>query len=155
VERAKALRETVINFLKAGGVFGAVMVAAVSCIPLLSGFFTTDPAVVTLVNKVAPLLIGFFAVHGFVCSSEGLLLGRKDLSFLGRMYAGFFAVVPWLMLRVKRAALAGKKGVDLTSVWNVFLGYQMFRCAVWSVRLAILQRRTNQEANKLAIDDSL
>lgn len=146
-DRSRALRQTAKNFMKAGGVFGAVMVAAVSCVPLLSGFFTSDPHVISLVNMVAPLLMGIFAVHGFVCSSEGLLLGQKDLGFLGKMYAGFFAVVPYFMLRVKRAALSDTSGkVNLPSVWKVFLAYQLFRSVVWSSRLAIIQRRIEQEA---------
>lgn len=142
VERTKALRQTIMNFMKAGGIFGAIMVAAVSCIPLLSGFFTTDPVVISLVNRVAPILLGWFGVHGIVCAAEGLLLAQKDLSFLGRMYAGYFAVVPLLMLRVKRAALAGTEGVGLTSVWKVFLCYQLFRFAAWATRVGLLHRRT-------------
>jgi len=141
IERTKALRQTIMNFMKAGGIFGAIMVAAVSCIPLLSGFFTTDPVVISLVNRVAPILFGWFGVHGIVCAAEGLLLGQKDLSFLGRMYAGYFAVVPLLMLRVKRAALAGAEGVGLTSVWKVFLCYQLFRFAAWATRVVLLHRR--------------
>lgn len=144
-ERSKALRQTVSNFFKAAGVFGAVMVAAVSCVPLMSGMFTTDPHVISLVNMVVPLLMGIFSVHGVVCSSEGLLLGRKDLGFLGKMYAGFFAIVPYFMLRVKKAALNDTAGiVNLTSVWKVFLGYQLFRTGVWIARLSFLQKQSEQ-----------
>lgn len=148
LRRAKALRETILNFTKAGAVFGAVMMAAVACIPFISGVFTSDTSVVSLVNMVAPVLVGIFSVHGIVCGSEGLLLGQKDLGFLGKMYAGFFAVVPWLMLRVKRAALSSSLPcpVNLKSVWNVFLGYQLFRAGAWALRLAQLQRRTEKEA---------
>jgi len=149
--RTAALRQTVRNFMKAGGVFGAVMVAAVSCIPLLSGFFTSDPMVSSLVNMVTPLLVGFFAVHGFVCSSEGLLLGQKDLGFLGKMYGAFFAVVPYFMLRVKKAALADTVGtINLKSVWTVFLSYQLFRFAAWGARVAMLQRRTKRHTPVVA-----
>lgn len=149
--RAEALGQTQINFKKAAAMFGVVMMAAVSSIPLLSGFFTTDAQVIALVNQVTPLLIGFFAVHGGVTCMEGLLLGRKDLSFLGRMYAGFFVAVPWLMMRVKQAALAGSPGVNLKTVWSVFLGYQWFRFLLWNVRLAFLQRHTERKANSLPV----
>jgi Na+-driven multidrug efflux pump len=153
--RSRAMKQTTSTFFKAGGVFGAAMVAAVSFVPLLSGFFTSDPNVISLVNMVVPYLMGFFAVHGFVCATEGLLLGRKDLGFLGRMYAGFFAVVPFLMLRVKTAALLAKGNsiINLTSVWKIFVGYQLFRAAAWSVRLLFLQRQTEKEAplNKLTV----
>ena len=151
--RSRALRQTVLNFMKAGGVFGAIIMAFVSCIPLLSGFFTSDPMVSAMVNTVTPLLLGIFSVHGLVCASDGLLLGQKDLSFLGTMYAGFFAVVPYFMLRVKRAALADTVGIhniNLTSVWKVFLSYQLFRAAAWVGRVAVLQRRTERETPVLA-----
>jgi Na+-driven multidrug efflux pump len=146
--RSRAMKQTTTTFFKAGGVFGAAMVAAVRFIPLLSGFFTADPNVISLVNMVVPYLMGFFAVHGFVCATEGLLLGRKDLGFLGRMYAGFFGVVPLLMLRVKTAALLAKGNsiINLTSVWKIFVGYQLFRASAWSVRVLFLQRQTEKEA---------
>lgn len=145
-EKSAALKKTVRSFLKAGVVFGCTMMAAVCAIPLLTGFFTTDPAVIRLVNDVVPLLIAFFSLHGFVCGMDGLLLGQKDLGFLGKMYAVFFVAVPGLMLRVKRAALTGSRAVSLTSVWKVFIGYQAFRCVAWLVRCAILQKRHDAEA---------
>ncbi|KAL3912619.1 MAG: hypothetical protein SGILL_006811 [Bacillariaceae sp.] len=154
-EKAAAMRQSVMSFLKAGAVFGAAMMAAVSGIPLLSGFFTSDPAVIAMVNSVVPLLLLFFGTHGFVCAAEGLLLGQKDLGFLGKMYAVFFGAVPFLMLRVKRAALSGSRNVGLNSVWNVFVGYQVFRCAVWLARAGLLQRRTSAEANNMSTEDLL
>jgi len=150
-QRTLALRKTALNFAKAGGVFGAVMVAAVACIPLLTRFFTADTQVVALVNTVVPLLLGFFSVHGVLCACEGLMLGQKDLGFLGRSYAAYFAIVPYFMLRVKRAALAGTHIVNLTSVWKVFLGYQFSRATVWALRVLVLQRRTEKETAKLSL----
>lgn len=143
-DRTVALRTTVRNFVKAAAVFGGLMVSAVSFIPLLSGFFTSDPTVVALVNIVAPYLVGFFAVHGMVCATEGMLLGQKDLTFLGRMYAVFFTLVPLAMLQVKRAALAGCTKTNLASVWKVFVGYQLTRSVVWAFRIAALQRKTEE-----------
>lgn len=140
-EKAAALRESLFGFAKAGAIFGVGMMGAVSAIPLLSGLFTSDPAVIGLVNSVVPLLLVFFGTHGFVCASEGMLLGQKDLGFLGKMYAVFFAAVPFLMLRLKRAALTGGKVVNLASVWSIFVGYQVVRCAIWVARSLRLQRR--------------
>ena len=144
--KSKALREAAFNFAKAGAIFGGVMFSAVGAMPVLSRFFTTDLQVIGIVNRVAPLLLAFFSVHGVVCAMEGVLLGRKDLSFLGRMYAGYFAVVPWFMLRVKRAALTGSAAVNLNSVWKVMVGYQLFRLFAWSGRAALLQRRAERVA---------
>jgi len=153
MEKAAAMKKLTINFLKAGAVFGGAMMAGVSGIPLLTGFFTSDQAVIKLVNSVVPLLLVFFGIHGFVCGTEGILLGQKDLGYLGKMYAAFFAVVPYIMLKVKKKALAGSKVVGLTSVWTVFIGYQIARCGFWLARSAILQRRTNNEAKLAAATD--
>mmetsp|Transcript_1151 Transcript_1151/g.2928 ORF Transcript_1151/g.2928 Transcript_1151/m.2928 type:complete len:842 (+) Transcript_1151:96-2621(+) len=153
-EKAAAMKKVLINFLKAGAVFGGAMMAAVSGIPLLTGFFTSDQAVISLVNSVVPLLLVFFGVHGFVCGSEGMLLGQKDLGYLGKMYAAFFAAVPYVMMGVKRKALAGVESVGLTSVWTVFIGYQLARCVLWLNRTAILQRRTNNAAKEALVFDS-
>jgi len=144
-ERSAALKKTATSFLKAGGVFGAGMMAVVSAIPLLTGFFTADPSVITLVNSVVPLLLAFFGIHGFLCSAEGLMLGQKDLNFLGRMYGAYFFVVPYLMMKVKARALAGDLSANLISVWNIFLGYQVVRAATWVWRVFMLQRRTERE----------
>jgi Na+-driven multidrug efflux pump len=146
-QRAQALRQTTLNFVKAGALFGAIMAAAVSCVPWFSRLFTADPDVVSLVNMVAPYLVGVFSVHGVVCATEGLLLGQKDLGFLGKMYASYFVAVPFLMMRLKKAALLGAQ-LDLTSVWKVFLGYQWFRFGAWLLRVAMLQRRAFLKADK-------
>jgi len=145
VERAKALRRTGLSFLKAGTVFGAILMAAVATVPFLSRFFTSDPAVVALVNSVAPWLVGFFALHGIMCATEGIMLGQKDLGFLGKSYAGYFFAVPYLMLRVKKAALAGRN-VGLNSLWKIFFSYQVFRVGLWVARNVQLQLRTERQA---------
>mmetsp|Transcript_29095 Transcript_29095/g.70250 ORF Transcript_29095/g.70250 Transcript_29095/m.70250 type:complete len:799 (+) Transcript_29095:500-2896(+) len=147
-ERSAALKKTGKSFLKAGGVFGAGMMAVVSAIPLLTGFFTADPAVISLVNSVVPLLLAFFSIHGVLCSAEGLLLGQKDLNFLGKMYGAYFFVVPYLMLKVKAKALAGDLSANLVSVWKIFLGYQAVRAATWLGRVFMLQRRTDREGRR-------
>jgi hypothetical protein len=146
--RAMALRNTMVNFFKAGSIFGAAMVSAVLCIPFLSRFFTTDASVRALVNSVAPLLIGFFSVHGVFMASEGLLLAQKDLNFIGQTYGAFFFAVPYFMLRVKKAALAGTPGISLTSVWSVFVVYQFVRFAAFMVRNIQMQRRNDRDGAK-------
>lgn len=149
-ERTEALKKTTRSFVKAGGIFGAAMVAAVTTIPILSGFFTSDPAVIAMVNSAVPMLIGFFATHGVLCAMEGVLMGQKDLGFLGKMYGAYFLGLPMIMLRVKRAALAGNPGANLAAVWKVFLGYQIFRTVAWAVRNKVLERRASKEDAKVA-----
>jgi Na+-driven multidrug efflux pump len=140
-QRAQALRQTIVNFAKAGGIFGALMMVAIGSIPIVSRAFTSDLSVIGRVNTVTPLLAAIVSVHGIVCATEGLLLGQKDLGFLGKLYGSFFAIVPFFMLRLKTVA-----GANLTSVWTVFLAYQLARCAVWTARVALLQRKTDQAA---------
>jgi len=69
----------------------------------------------------------------------------KDLKYLGSAYGAFFVAVPFFMLRVKRAALSGAKNIKLSSVWTVFIGYQMVRFAAFTIRVAQLQRRNDLE----------
>lgn len=145
-QRAKAMGQTMSNFFRAGWIFSAAMVGAVLGIPLFSGLFTSDPGVIALINSVAPLLLGFFGVHGVLMASEGLLLAQKDLGFLGKMYGAFFFAVPYFMLRVKNAAIAGIPGVRLATVWKVFVGYQMIRTAGWVARTLQLQRKIDKDA---------
>jgi len=155
MEKAAAMKIVLANFLKAGAVFGGAMMAAVCGIPLLTRFFTADKAVIDLVNSIVPLLLIFFGVHGFVCASEGMLLGQKDLGYLGKMYATFFAAVPYMMLEIKKKALAGSNSVDLSAVWTAFIVYQLVRCGFWLSRSAILLKRTNAEAKDSDSNDVL
>lgn len=146
--RAAALKQSMRNFLKAGGIYGGAMMSAVLCIPFISRFFTADPNVVMLVNSVVPLLVPFFGLDGILMGAEGLLLGQKDLNYIGKMYATFFFAVPYFMFRVKRAALAGNPTIKLTSVWSVFVAYQVARFAAFVARTLLVQRRTDLEVKK-------
>jgi hypothetical protein len=142
--RAYALRNTMQNLFKAGGVFGGIMVAAVTCIPFITRFFTTDHAVMTLVKSVIPMLVGFFCVHGVCMASEGILLGQKDLNFVGSMYGSFFFAVPFFMLRVKKAGIAGLPGISLTTVWTIFVFYQAVRVSSFVARCNLVQQRSDR-----------
>jgi len=144
--RAKALKVTKRNFFKAGLLFGAVMSSMMATMPKLGRFFSSDPTVLAEVASAVPVLIGVFSVHGVICASEGLMLGQKDLGFLGKAYACFFFGVPFFMLRVKKAALSGVSNIGLSSVWTVFCGYQIVRVTMWVARLAQLQRRSEISA---------
>merc|ERR1712176_960223 len=147
-QRSIALRQTALNMMKAGLTFGSFMSGAVCLIPLMNRFFTSDPLVIGLVNSVVPLLVAFFSVHGVMCGMEGMLLGQKDLKYLGSMYSAFFVAVPFFMLSLKRAALAGAQNIKLSSVWTVFVTYQMFRTVAFSIRVAQLQRRNEIQSKK-------
>jgi Na+-driven multidrug efflux pump len=134
-----ALKRTSNDFLIAGGIFGAILAFVTSAVPFLTRFFTSDLVVVDQVKKIIPLLAAIFSVHGFIAASEGVLLGQSDLGFLGRAYAAFFFAVPWMMLRIKKQAAI--KSLGLSSVWRVFVGYQLVRSALFFTRVRILANK--------------
>jgi len=148
LERAAAIRQTSINFIKSGLLFSVGMVGAVGCIPFVSRYFTSDPLVIALVNSVVPILAGVFATHGTVCALEGVLLGQKDLNFLGKSYASFFFLVPYFMLRVKKAALQGATNVGLDTLWSVFFCYNAVRALMWVIRGKMLSDGARKEAEE-------
>ena len=140
--RARALRQTMTNLAKVGVVLGGFMVAAMSSIPFLAQWSTSDPAVLAVVAETIPYLAAASLVHPTVTAFEGLLLGRKDLAFVGKLYTAWFLLVPTAMLRLKQ--LPGVP--QLASVWQVFFVYQLVRCTTWVGRSLLLQRRTEREA---------
>lgn len=144
--RTTSVTKTVKNIYKVAGGLGIFLSIIAASIPLACPLLTSDPAVIASVKKVVPLMLAILSTHGIFCASEGILLGFKDLKFLGRIYAMFFAVVPMLMLRLKYVARAGKT-VTLLSVWNVFLGYQAFRIIAFTSRVLILRSRHAKEVN--------
>jgi len=143
--RANALRDTVNNFRKVGSCLGVILVSLVSMIPLISRYFTSDPLVMQRVNGAIPGVALFLIVNGLMCGGEGSLLGQKDLVFLRNSYALFFFTVPAYMLRLKYRALAGLQTVGIGTMWAAFATYNVIRTAIFHVRLAQLQRRTNKE----------
>jgi len=147
---AAALKKTVVNFMKSGSIFGAFLAATTFSIPLFTGFFTADPIVISQVNAVIPYLAGSFLMHGIITAGEGLLLGQKDLTFLGKAYAAFFVGVPYFMIRVKRLAQNGIKQVSLTSVWQVFMAYQVVRTVLFVSRILQLLRRAERQVEETA-----
>jgi len=142
--RADALRQTLRNFSSVGAMFGAVLVAMVAIIPALSRYFTADMAVRSAVNEAIPGLSLFFALSGLVCVGEGMLLGQKDLRFLGRAYGAYFFAVPYFLLRLKKRALLGLQDVGVGTMWRTFSFYQVIRCCIWFARMTQLQRRTDR-----------
>lgn len=144
-EKALALQRTTNNFRKVGAGFGALLVSLVSCIPLISRFFTTDPIVLNQVNGAIPGVGLFLLVNGLMCAGEGTLLGQKDLKFLRNMYAIFVFAVPAYMLRLKNNSLAGVQAVGVGTMWAAFSIYNVIRTMIWHLRLTQLQQRTQKE----------
>lgn len=144
-EKTRVVGAALKSFTKAALLCGATLAAVVACIPLATKLLmTSDPAVLKIVNSVVPIHFVIFCLHGIFCAAEGILMAQKDLSFLGRMYALYFFVVPALMLRLKRQGAQ----LQLQSIWLVFLGYQLFRLSAWVGRVGWLFWKTQQEGEK-------
>jgi len=75
----------------------------------------------------------------------GLLLGQKDLGFLGKAYAIWFFAVPSVMCRLKTVAASGI-AVGVKDMWAIFSLYQIVRVTTWMCRLRYLhtKRKTEQ-----------
>lgn len=141
------LKQTSNEFLQAGGIFGAILVAITSVVPFVTPFFTSDTVVVDQVKNIVPFLAAAFSVHGMIAASEGVLLGQSDLGFLGKAYASFFFAVPWMMLRIKKNVLPTTKNhSNLSSVWRVFVTYQLVRSVIFFARVRMLAN--NNKAKK-------
>jgi len=133
------LWKTSVDFIKVGGLFGLGMSAIALCIPLMARFFTSDPNVISILNSVTPVLAAVMLPHGIVCATEGVLLGQKDLGFLGKSYSFYFFAVPYFMLQVKKASLAGCTA-SLDMLWKVFFWYNIVRGNIWVIRNRIITR---------------
>jgi Na+-driven multidrug efflux pump len=140
-EKTRVVRSALTSFGKAALLCGGALAIIVACIPLVTKLFmTSDPAVLAIVNSVVPIHLLIFCFHGVFCASEGILMAQKDLGYLGRMYALYFAVVPTIMLQLKRQGAQ----LQLKSIWLVFLGYQIFRISAWVGRVSWLFWKTRQ-----------
>ena len=140
-ERAFAMRSLLISFFKAAGLCGLLLAAIMGTLPAYCGVFTTDAAVRALVTATVPLIFLTCLKHGLFCSSEGILLGLKDLRFLGTQYGVYTFLIPYLLLQVKKAALGGSTRASLVAVWQIFLAYDLFRTALMMGRILWLERR--------------
>jgi len=139
-KRSDALKKTIRNLFKVASMLGLLLSVVAVSLPLLCPLLTQDPAVIATVKQIVPVMLGLLSTHGIFCASEGILLGFRDLKFLGNIYAAFFVAVPALMLRLKYAARAGAN-VSLRSIWELFLGYQAFRISSFLSRVVVLRRR--------------
>lgn len=148
-EKAKAIQQTTNNIMwkVGGGIFGLFLGSIVLCIPYICSLFTNDALVIDMVIQIVPILFIIFITHGIFCAAEGILLANRDLTFLGNMYAIFFVVVPYLMMRFKYMAQIGTM-ITLKQVWNLFLKYQIVRLTIWIYRVVYIQSKLNHEAKQ-------
>ena len=129
--KVRPLRPALKNLLIAAVGCGGLLAAIVLGLPW--SVFSADPQVLSTLHQLVPLLTGISLWHGVFCAAEGVLLSMGDLTFLGRWYAVFFAIVPWALAKVPH--------VGLWSVWGSFGIYQACRVTLWVSRVAFLERK--------------
>lgn len=118
------------RLLGIGMVTAAVVASIVSLIPAFFGnLITSDLTVQQAVKPLAKYLWmgAFFWAPVAVC--EGVLLARRELSFLASIYLVSTALLPPVLLRIKF------RGGTVGQVWACFAIFQLFRAACFIGRI--------------------
>lgn len=155
LQNAIALRKLSLNMMKSAFFFILGTLGVVASMPLTSRFFTSDPVVLAQVRSITPYVAAWFSFHALTMSAEGILLGRKDLSFLGKSYGIYFVTIPIIYLKIKAASLAGIKAATLTSVWQVFIMYGLSRVFIWNARLIQQTLKTMKSARRKSEEETV
>jgi Na+-driven multidrug efflux pump len=108
-----------------------VAVSAVgSLLPLFGArLFTSDVAVIAALKPLAPLLFMSAALHSLVCSAEGILFARRELGFLGKVYALSAVAMPYALITLKQ------KSAGLPVIWTSFVMFQFVRAAILNCKV--------------------
>lgn len=134
-------RAVVKGAVAAAVVLGGLDALIAAGIPaFLPTLFTRDPAVAAALRRTAPYLGSALMVHGLSSATEGTMLANRDAGVLGGLYAVDAAVVVYAFFAV--AAAAG----PVTSVWRVFLGYNLLRCGQFAARVCSTALRRRKDA---------
>ena len=107
---------------------GLVSTSAAVFVTRCPGLFTADPAVVTEMAKVAPLLALGLVAHPTTMSTEGLLLGARQLTYLARAYAVN------IVLFLSALYMVATRAMGLRAVWVSLCAFQFVRLLQFSVR---------------------
>ena len=108
---------------------GLVSVLAYTFATKFPTVFTRDPAVLASMGGVAPLLFLALLFHAVCMTSEGLLLGARQLNFLASAYAGCVCVFLSSLFYIARSQLG------LGAVWKALAAFQLVRVTVFALRL--------------------
>jgi Na+-driven multidrug efflux pump len=71
LERVKTMKKMIMNLIKVGIWYGAILFALVNCVPMISHLFTQDVLVQQSMKAAIPYVAGYFALSGVVCVGEG------------------------------------------------------------------------------------
>jgi len=93
--------------------------------------FTSDPAVLSELGRVAPYLTAMIFTSSLVYPTEGIIFGAGCYRYLTAVHCGncaLMGVYSWWVTR---------SGVGLEAVWAGMFGYQVLRLLQHSVRFAV------------------
>lgn len=99
-------------------------------VPASGATFLTNDAMVraAVVPTALPLAIGVL-LTGPLAASEGVLLARRQLGFLAGVYVSTVALLPPVLLAVKR------RGGTVAQLWTCFAIFQLFRATLFSGKI--------------------
>jgi len=93
-----------------------------------TGFITSDQAVVRTMKSALPFLVATLTMHGTAVTLEGVLLAKRDLVALNRIYACVAASILMAYTYVRRS------GTGLLGVWSVYVWFQFSRLLAFGFR---------------------
>ena len=141
-----AAQRVATSLLLLGMLTGAVVASTASFVPRYFGHWITSDAVTQ--HAVKPLARYLWMGAFFwapVAVAEGVLLARRELSFLAGVYLVSTALLPPALLQVKF-----RQG-DVGQVWACFTAFQVFRATLFTARIwggrwmELLQQKRRQK----------
>ena len=95
----------------------------------LPTIFTRDPGVLGAMGSCAPLLFVALLLHATCMCAEGLLIGARELAFLGKSYVANVCIF------LSTLYVIANRRLGLVAVWRALAAFQLVRLATFSRRL--------------------
>ena len=121
-----------LRMLRLGLALGTIVSCIAGSIPrFFPGLLTKDVMIWEAVRPLAYPLIVSGVLTAPVAISEGVLLARRELKYLASVYLLSTALLPNVLLRIKKAGSAN----GVVQVWMYFAVFQLFRALCFSGKL--------------------
>ena len=121
-----------LRMLRLGMIVGAGVSCIAGSIPrFFPGLLTKDKMIWDAVFPLAAPLVVSGMLTAPVAVSEGVLLARRELKFLASVYLVSTALLPSVLMKIKRNG--SPSGV--VQVWTCFAAFQLFRAICFTGKL--------------------
>ncbi|CAM9193534.1 unnamed protein product [Chrysoparadoxa australica] len=143
-KEGRPLSDTMIRkIVVLGGMIGGLNAAFAGLLPLrLPHLFTSDAAITKAMHEITPLLSWALLSHACVMGLEGILLAKRQLSYLARIYALDTCLLVGYLYSVNRWTQLG--GLH-TGWWGLFL-LQSVRFVQFTFRLRRVRKKERAAA---------